>query len=150
MHIKLLRIVIAACKMRIYEGDHPTTPAFSVEVLESAIFDLSDRVVDLRTTLDTAEQKLASVEQLLMASNCPNCDGSGSWVREGPRGEIIQEQCQWCFKRSALKPTESAAPQDGNGSLNPMPPNADPSAGKLDSEPADAADPLSLCPFSQG
>lgn len=33
----------------------------------------------------------------------------------------------------------TAAAQDGNGSLKPMPPNADPSTGKLDSAPVSAA-----------
>lgn len=39
---------------------------------------------------------------------------------------------------------EFAAGQDGNGSLKPMQPSADPSAAKLDSEPASSANPSGL------
>ena len=112
MHIKLLRIVIAACKMRIYEGDHPTTPAFSVEVLESAIFDLSDKVVDLRTTLDTAEQKLASVERETMKQMAQLAFDTQS---DDPKPGDWDDACLHiqALILGALKPTESAAPHKG-------------------------------------
>jgi len=31
---------------------------------------------------------------------CPDCDGSGSYPESGPRGEMEQIQCRWCYERT--------------------------------------------------
>ncbi len=39
--------------------------------------------------------------ELLRAAKCPNCDGSGCYIRDMGSTHDELQQCQWCFERNA-------------------------------------------------
>ena len=68
---------------------------------------------------EAAEAKLAQVEALLAVAVCPACDGSGGIPHQISDDEWEQQQCQWCFERSALAPDRTAATQE-TGTVRPV------------------------------
>jgi hypothetical protein len=79
---------------------------------------------DLRTRLQTAEQKLGQVEgwmqdalNLIGTSKCPDCTGLGYTIKPNREtGEPEQDQCFWCAMRDVfLKEHSAATPSDGCG-----------------------------------
>lgn len=61
MHPKILEHVIKTCRQREDEGDHPTVPAISAEMLENAVLQLNAEV--------TRRDKIVGIASLIAACN---------------------------------------------------------------------------------
>ena len=48
------------------------------------------------------DEEIDKLRDLLAMASCPNCDGIGSYSMAGLNGEVIQEQCRWCFEKNLL------------------------------------------------
>jgi hypothetical protein len=59
---------------------------------------------------DDLRKRVAAYRGLLEIAACPQCDGSGSYGREGEDGECLQMQCQWCDERTALLSQQEPKP----------------------------------------
>lgn len=59
MHPLMLAKVIERCRLRQSEGDHPSEPAFSSEVLEDAIVQLANQVLSLKIKADPDDEPSA-------------------------------------------------------------------------------------------
>lgn len=77
------------------------------EMMRDRITELEREYSDMLNEIKTLEAENARLrdelefcKQLLSASKCPNCDGSGMILHKYGYNEYEQEQCQWCDARS--------------------------------------------------
>lgn len=63
MHPELLKEIVALCRRRKEQGDHPTEPIADAEVLENAIVQAADEIERLRTALKAANDQAERFER---------------------------------------------------------------------------------------